>query len=118
MPWSPNSGGVLCRPFDSDKNKNFLKTSNGQVFMVLDNVNDNDKAIVNRVEELSIKYNVSMMHVSLAWCIAKGVVPIAGVSKFEQAEDLVGIYKVNLTEEDIKYLDEPYHAKDLAPLLD
>ena len=46
------------------------------------------------------------------------VVPIAGVSKFEQAEDLVGIYKVNLTEEDIKYLDEPYHAKDLAPLLD
>ncbi|KGU19434.1 hypothetical protein MEY_00405, partial [Candida albicans 19F] len=27
---------------------------------------------------------------------------------------LVGIFNVNLTEEDIKYLDEPYHAKDLA----
>ena len=118
MPWSPNAGGVLCRPFDSDKNKKFFENKQWASIYGLDNVNDNDKAIVNRVEELSIKYNVSMMHVSLAWCIAKGVVPIAGVSKFEQAEDLVGIYKVNLTEEDIKYLDEPYHAKDLAPLLD
>ena len=50
----------------------------------------------------------------MAWCIAKGVIPIAGVSKFEQAEELVGIFKVNLTEDDIKYLEEPYHAKDLA----
>ena len=41
------------------------------------------------------------------------MIPIAGVSKFEQAEELVGIFNVNLTEEDIKYLDEPYH-KDVA----
>ena len=73
-----------------------------------------DETIVNRVEELSVKYNATMMQISLAWCIAKGVIPIAGVSKFEQAEELVGIFNVNLTEEDIKYLDEPYHAKDLA----
>ena len=76
-----------------------------------------DKTIVNRVEELSVKYNATMMQISLAWCIAKGVIPIAGVSKFEQAEELVGIFNVNLTEEDIKYLDEPYHAKDVAPNL-
>ena len=80
----------------------------------LENVRDADKIIVDRVEELSVKYNASMMQVSLAWCIAKGVIPIAGVSKFEQAEELVGIFKVNLTEDDIKYLEEPYHAKDLA----
>ena len=84
----------------------------------LGNVNDSDKAIVDRVEELSVKYNATMMQVSLAWLIAKGVVPIAGVSKLAHAEELVGIYKVNLTEEDIKYLDEPYHSKDLAPLIE
>ena len=30
-----------------------------------------DKTIVDRVEELSVKYNATMMQISLAWCIAK-----------------------------------------------
>ncbi len=114
IPWSPNGGGVLCRPFDSEKTKQFLDNKQWSSLFGLENVRDADKIIVDRVEELSVKYNASMMQVSLAWCIAKGVIPIAGVSKFEQAEELVGIFKVNLTEDDIKYLEEPYHAKDLA----
>ena len=54
------------------------------------------------------------MQVSLAWCIAKGVIPIAGVSKFEQAEELVGIFKVNLTEDDIKYLERAISRQRLG----
>ena len=114
IPWSPNGGGVLCRPFDAEKTKQFLDNKQWSSLFGLDNAREADRIIVNRVEELSLKYNASMMQVSLAWCMAKGVIPIAGVSKFAQAEELVGIYNVNLTEEDIKYLEEPYHAKDLA----
>ena len=76
IPWSPNAGGMLCRPFDSDKNKQFLENKQWANIFGLGNVNDSDKAIVDRVEELSVKYNVSMMQVSLAWLIAKGVVPL------------------------------------------
>ena len=111
IPWSPNGGGVLCRPFDSEKTKQFLDNKQWSSLFGLENVRDADKIIVDRVKELSVKYNASMMQVSLAWCIAKGVIPIAGVSKFEQAEELVGIFKVNLTEDDIKYLEEPYHKR-------
>lgn len=118
IPWSPNAGGALCRPFDSEKNQQFFANKEWCSIFGLGTVSESDKTIINRVEELSIKYNASMMQVSLAWCIAKGVIPIAGVSKFPQAEELVGIYNVNLTEEDIKYLDEPYHAKDVAPRMD
>ncbi|KGQ91678.1 hypothetical protein MGK_00399 [Candida albicans P57055] len=114
IPWSPNSGGVLCRPFDSEKTQKFFENKDWASVFGLGEPREADKTIVNRVEELSVKYNATMMQISLAWCIAKGVIPIAGVSKFEQAEELVGIFNVNLTEEDIKYLDEPYHAKDLA----
>ncbi|RCK55917.1 Versiconal hemiacetal acetate reductase [Candida viswanathii] len=113
IPWSPNSGGVLCRPLNSEKTQEFLANKDIASIFGLGDVSDADRAIVNRVEELSTKHNASMMQVSLAWCMAKGVVPIAGVSKLAQAEELVGIYKVNLSEEDIKYLDEPYHSKDL-----
>ena len=48
----------------------------------------------------------------------KGLVPIAGVSKLEQAKELVGIYKIDMSEEDFKYLEEPYHSKDIAPRID
>ena len=115
IPWSPNSSGVLCRPYNSEKTQKFLENKQWASVFGLDNVREADKIIVDRVEELSVKYNASMMQISLAWCMAKGVIPIAGVSKFVQAEELVGIYNVDLTEEDIKYLDEPYHAKNVAP---
>ncbi|RCK60797.1 Versiconal hemiacetal acetate reductase [Candida viswanathii] len=118
IPWSPNAGGALCRPFDSDKNKQFFANKEWCCIFGLGNVSEIDKTIIDRVEELSIKYNASMMQVSLAWCVAKGFVPIAGVSKLAHAEELIGIYKVNLSEEDIKYLDEPYHSKDIAPRID
>ena len=84
----------------------------------LDTVTEADKTIVNRVEELSNKYNASMMQISMAWLMKKGLVPIDGVSKLEQAKELVGIYKIDLSEEDIKYLEEPYKAKDVAPRIE
>ncbi|RCK60795.1 Versiconal hemiacetal acetate reductase [Candida viswanathii] len=114
IPWSPNSSGALCRPLNSEKSKEFFASPFASM-LNLGNPSETDKTIINRVEELSIKHNSSMTQISLAWCVAKGLVPIAGVSKFEQAEELVGIYDVNLSEEDVKYLDEPYHSKDLIP---
>lgn len=39
--------------------------------------------------------------------------PIVGVSKIEQLHDLMGAINVKLTEEDIKYLEEPYTLLEL-----
>ncbi|EER31961.1 hypothetical protein CTRG_04744 [Candida tropicalis MYA-3404] len=118
IPWSPNAGGALCRPFDSEKNQKFFENKEWTSIFGLGTVSEADKTIINRVEELSKKYDASMMQVSLAWLMKKGLVPIAGVSKLEQAKELVGIYKIDMSEEDFKYLEEPYHSKDIAPRID
>lgn len=53
-------------------------------------------AIINRVEEVAKKRNVSMAQISLAWLFSKqGVTaPIVGVTKIENLKDLLGMLSV------------------------
>ncbi|KAL7282846.1 hypothetical protein ACG7TL_002259 [Trametes sanguinea] len=66
--------------------------------------------IINRVEEIAKRKGVSMARVSLAWLLSKeGVTaPIIGPNTIEKLEDLIGSLDVELTGEEIKYLEEPY----------
>ncbi|ODV87626.1 hypothetical protein CANARDRAFT_194618 [[Candida] arabinofermentans NRRL YB-2248] len=109
LPWSPNATGYLARPLSVTvgetsraENKRFSE------FLGYTNMSDNDKKIVNRVEELSKKYKVSMASIATAWSIAKGGCPIVGFSKPERIDDALVAIKLELSEEDIKYLEEPY----------
>ncbi|KAI0059635.1 aryl-alcohol dehydrogenase [Artomyces pyxidatus] len=105
IPWSPLARGAVTRPlgersFRADNDiwhDTYLKEPSNQ-------------AVVNRVEEIAKKYNVSMAQVSLAWVMAKDVVaaPIVGTTSLEKLKDLIGALELKLTEEDIKYLEEPY----------
>ena len=64
----------------------------------------------NSIEELSKKKGVSMAQISLAWLFAKpGVTaPIIGTTSIEKLDDLIGAVNVQLTEEEVKYLEENY----------
>ena len=74
-----------------------------------DRTEEQDMQIVARVHELAVKYGVKMQEIALAWHWAKGVAsPIVGATKSGYLDDAAGALQVRLTEEDIRYLEEPY----------
>ena len=71
-----------------------------------------DKEIINRVEEVAKRNNVSMACIATAWAIKKGTMPIIGLSSFKRIDEAVENSKFKLSEEDAKYLEERYAPKE------
>ena len=110
IPWSPVARGVLCRPWDTRNTKRegsdkFLKA------LIRKRENEVDKTIVDRVEEVAKKNGVSMTCIATAWSIYKGNSPIIGLGSKERVEEAVFNANYQLSEEDVKYLEEPYLPK-------
>ncbi|MCX7846368.1 MAG: aldo/keto reductase [Dictyoglomaceae bacterium] len=108
-PWSPLAKGRLARSLASNLyTKRFETDEIGKRIFPL--VEDADKEIIKRVEELAKNHGVSMAQISLAWLFHKDVVtaPIVGVTNLNQLEDSVKALSVKLTSEEIYYLEEPY----------
>ncbi|OSX63417.1 hypothetical protein POSPLADRAFT_1045746 [Postia placenta MAD-698-R-SB12] len=109
IPWSPLGRGLLCRPFSEQK-----ATARGQNdrFSGMYQQNPALKAIIDRRvdEELSKKKGVSMAQISVAWSLSKDVVaaPIVGTTSLANLKDIIEGAHLQLTEEEIKYLEEPY----------
>lgn len=107
IPYSPLAGGHLTHlSWESDslrsKTDNMLKKK-------YDDFKENDLVIINRVNELSVKYNVSMAQISLAWLFKKGVTSaIVGATKEKHFLDAIKAIDVELTNEDVAYLEEAY----------
>ncbi|KAI0657095.1 Aldo/keto reductase [Cubamyces menziesii] len=104
IPWSPLARGLLTRPLAAQSKRGNTDWFIGRY------KNDATAQIVNRVEEIAQKKNASMAQVALAWIMSKpGVTaPIIGTTSLKNLEDILGALDVKLSEEDIKYLEEPY----------
>ena len=76
------------------------------------NLEPHEVEIVNHVEQLAKKKGVSMANVSTAWVMSRGAIPIIGMSSIERVDDDIKALDVELTEEDIKYLEESYKPKN------
>ncbi|KAF9976508.1 hypothetical protein BGZ73_008448 [Actinomortierella ambigua] len=112
LPWSPLAMGKLAgrnRATDRTQAEPWLGTPA---------VRDAGEDIVDRVIELADKRGIKPAQVALAWLLAKPYVtaPIVGINKEEHLKDAVGALSVKLTEEEIKYLEEPYVPKALIPM--
>lgn len=107
IPYSPLAAGHLARP---NWNSDSLRGKTDRVAKgKYDNMQMQDIKIVERVYNLSKKYNCKMSQIAIAWQWAKGVTaPIIGATKAEHLDDAAGAFKVKLTPEDIKYLEEMY----------
>ena len=107
MPYSPLAAGHLARPTwksDSLRGKTD-RVAKGKY----DRMENYDIQIVNRVSSLAEKYNCKMSQIAIAWQWKKGVAsPIIGATKSEYFDDAVRAFDINLTSEDIAYLEEPY----------
>ena len=68
-----------------------------------------DMPIVTRVAEVAKKHDVPTPDVALAWHWARGVeAPIVGCSKPGRVDDAVRALDLELSDEDLIYLEEPY----------
>jgi aryl-alcohol dehydrogenase-like predicted oxidoreductase len=69
-----------------------------------------DRRIVERVAEIAEKHGATRTHIALAWLLQKEPVtaPIVGATKITHLEEAVGALSVQLTQEEVVYLEEPY----------
>ncbi len=105
-PYSPLAAGRLSRHWSADTLRSKTDvTALGKY----DSTQNSDMEIVNRVSELAAKKNCTMTQIAIAWHFSKGVTaPIIGATKAKYFDDAVGSFDVNLTDEEIIYLEEAY----------
>ncbi|KAI8875266.1 hypothetical protein K501DRAFT_202978, partial [Backusella circina FSU 941] len=66
--------------------------------------------IYDRIGELAQKHNSSRAQISLAWLFSKRYMSsaIVGIGNSAHLNDAVGSVSLKLTEDEIRYLEEPY----------
>jgi aryl-alcohol dehydrogenase-like predicted oxidoreductase len=108
IPYSPLASGRLTRDWSAETT---LRSETDQIAKSkYDATAEQDRAIVERVAALANQHGVPRVHVALAWLLQKAPVmaPIVGATKIAHLEDAVGALAVNLTSEEVAYLEEPY----------
>ncbi len=105
-PYSPLAAGRLSRPWSAET----LRSQTDVVAIgKYDNTKDTDIEIVKRVSALAQNRNCTMTQIALAWQFAKGVTsPLIGATKAEYFDDAIGSFDIELSKEDVNYLDELY----------
>ena len=107
-PYSPLAAGRVCRLYNDEKTK---RSSNDPINVKkYEHAKDVDIPVIERIKELADKKKVTMAQVSLAWILSKPLVvsPVIGCTKISQLEELCDVFKIKLSEEDTKYLEELY----------
>jgi aryl-alcohol dehydrogenase-like predicted oxidoreductase len=110
IPWSPLAAGALTRPVSQTRG------TTTRAEQIKDKMEDhaNDPAnieIINRVESVAKDKGWTMAQVAFAWSASKVTAPIVGISKVDRLQEFVDAVELQLTVEDITYLEEPYLPK-------
>lgn len=107
IPWSPLARGVLTRPLAQQQ-----ETKRGETDQFAPRIREpeSNQEIIKRVEEIATKRGLSMAQVAVAWSLGTDGVtaPIVGTTKTQNLKELIDAVHVKLTEEETKYLEEPY----------
>lgn len=69
---------------------------------------DADALVIDRVARIADARGVSMTEVSLAWLLTKADSPIVGATKLHHVDGAAAAVELDLSDEDIAYLEEPY----------
>lgn len=107
-PYSPLASGRLTRDFETSTSKR--QKTDDVARSKYDETRDIDQIIIDRVAELADNKHISRAEISLAWLLHKQTVtaPIIGATKYSHLETAVKSIDVNLTKEEINYLEAPY----------
>ena len=105
IPWSPLARGRLTRDWEESTARSETDDFGRRLYD-----ERSDRAIVERVAEVARERGVPRAEVALAWLLAKPVVtaPIVGVTKQAHLDDAVAAVDLQLTDEEVARLEEPY----------
>jgi len=82
-----------------------------------DATKEQDDVIIGRVAELAEKHSVTMTEISLAWLLTKVTSPVVGATKLHHIEGAANAVDIELTDDELKYLEEPYVPHPLAGVM-
>lgn len=113
-PYSALASGRLSR-HPGETSKRFEQDSYAR--FKYDATAEADGKIIRRVEELAEKRGVSMTEISLAWLLTKVAAPVVGATKVSHVDDMVKAVDLELSENEINYLEEFYVPHALAGVM-
>ena len=104
IPYSPLAKGRLARPWGEHTNR-FDNDPVGRRYDI-----DDDQPIVEAVQQVAAERGIPMAQVALAWVLRNPVVsaPIVGATKPHHLADAVAALEVQLSDEEVARLEEPY----------
>ncbi len=104
-PYSPLAGGRLSkRPGETSKRL----VEDAYARSKYDATAEADGKIIARVAELADRRGLSMTEISLAWLLTKVTSPVVGATKLSHIDGAVRAVDIELTQEEIDYLEELY----------
>ena len=113
-PYSALASGRLSRKPDETSKR--LEEDKYAKFKY-DKTAQQDQKIIDRVIEIADKRHVSMTEVSLAWLLTKVTSPVVGATKLHHIEGAAKAVDLELTAEEIAYLEELYVPHPLAGVM-
>lgn len=113
-PYSALAGGRLAR-LPGESSKRLQEDSYAR--MKYDSTAGQDGVIIDRVAELAAQKGVSMTEVSLAWLLTKVTSPVVGATKLHHIEGAAKATALELSAEELSYLEEPYVPHKLVGVM-
>ena len=109
IPWSPIARGFLAGKWPRDKEGQTPRARSDTYGREL-YTRQNDYDILDQVNTLSARLGVTTSQIALAWMLHKpGITsPIIGASKMHHLEEALSALDIELSNEDIAFLEEPY----------
>jgi aryl-alcohol dehydrogenase-like predicted oxidoreductase len=107
IPYSPLAKGRLGQPWG----RQTRRADTDRVAQALER--STDSTLVDAVEAVAADRGVPMAQIALAWLLTKPIVsaPIVGATKPHHLTDAVAAVDLDLTEDEIRRLEEPYVAQ-------
>jgi 1-deoxyxylulose-5-phosphate synthase len=104
IPWSPLAKGRLARPWGERTQRSDTDPIGRRFF------GDADRPIAEAVQRVAEACGIPMAQVALAWVLKNPVVaaPIVGATKPHHLPDAVAALDVQLSDDEIRTLEEPY----------
>jgi aryl-alcohol dehydrogenase-like predicted oxidoreductase len=115
-PYSPLASGRLARDWAETTTRYETDPIAKQKY---DATAEADRLVVERVAEVAEKHAVPRAHIALAWLLQKEpvVAPVIGATKIPHLESAVESLSVQLTPEEVGYLEEPYVPHPIVGLI-
>lgn len=112
-PYSPLASGHLARrTWDSGSLRSRTDLTMADKY---DRARNPDMPIIDRVAELAEKRGAPMAQIAIAWLLSKGIEsPTIGFSEPSRVDDALAAVGIELSEEEVDYIEDPYVAHELV----